>query len=179
MFDQEVLVLDERGPGILLAGSGMVTSISNYIHRSKDPDALARQVRRWMRSMNQTRSDCTDATPPAGQPKLGEFLKKAREDRSAAAFAGLDPALRPRAAMPQLLLSSSGTSATSAVPARSDKTASPKDITSQPRLAKSWRLLQPEQRRPPPDPSAEDSMICQTEERLSQKEAAKSGQGAA
>ena len=44
MFDHDVLVLDERGPGVLLAGGGMVTSISNYIQRSKDPDALERQV---------------------------------------------------------------------------------------------------------------------------------------
>ena len=74
MFDHDVLVLDERGPGVLLAGSSMVTSISNYIHRSKDPDALEREVRRWTRSMNQARSDFADATPPAGHPKLGEFL---------------------------------------------------------------------------------------------------------
>ena len=59
--------------------------------------------------MNQARSDFADATPPAGQPKLGEFLKKAGEDRS-------DRPLRPRATMPQPPLPSSGTSATSAVP---------------------------------------------------------------
>ena len=85
VFDHDVLVLDERGPGVLLTGGSMVTSISNYIHRSKYPDALARQVRRWTRSMNQARSNFADTTLPAGQPKLGEFLKKAREDRSAAA----------------------------------------------------------------------------------------------
>ena len=144
----------------------MVTSISNYIHRSKDPDALERQVRRWTRSMNQARSDFADATPPAGQLKLGEFL-------------------RPRATMPQPPLPSSGTSATSAVPSAvptavpsavpSDKTAAPKDITANPRLAKFLQPLQPQQRRPPTDSSAEDSLICQTEERLSQKKAAKSG----
>ena len=143
MFDHDVLVLDERGPGVLLAGGSMVTSISNYIHRSKDSEALARQVRRWTRSMNQARSDFADATPPAGERKLGEFLKKAEEDRSAAALAGLDPSPRPRAQMPQPPLSSSGTSATSAVPAGSDKTAAPKDITANPRLSKCLRPLQP------------------------------------
>ena len=101
MFDHDVLVLDERGPGVLLAGGSMVTSISNYIHGCKDPDALARQVGRWRRSMNQARSDFADATPPAGQPKLGEFLEKAGKDRSAAALAQLDPVLRPRATMLQ------------------------------------------------------------------------------
>ena len=174
LFDHDVLVLDERGPGVLLAGSSMVTSISSYIHRSKDPDALARQVRRWTRSMNQARSDFADATPPAGQPKRGQFLKKTGEDRS-------DPPLRPMATMPQPPLPSSGTSATSAVPSAapsavpSEKTAAPKDITANPRLAKVMRPLQPQQRRPPPDWSAEDSLIRQTEERLLQKEAAKSG----
>ena len=166
MFDHDVLVLDERGPGVLLAGSSMVTSISNYIHRSKDPDALEREVRRWTRSMNQARSDFADATPPAGQPKLAEFL-------------------RPRATMPKPPLPSSGTSATSAVPSAvltavpsavpSDKTAAPNDITANPRLAKFLRPLQPQPQRPPTDSSAEDSLIRQTEERLSQKEAPKSG----
>ena len=85
MFDHDVLVLDERGPGVLLAGGSMVNSISNYVHRNKDREALERQVRRWTRSMNQARSDSADTTPPAGQPKLGEFL-------------------RPRATMPQPLL---------------------------------------------------------------------------
>ena len=127
MFDNDLLVLDERGPGVLLAGGSMVTSISNYMNRSKDPDALERQVRRWTTSINQARSDFADATPPAGQPKLEEFL-------------------RPRGTMPQPLLLSSGTSATSAVPSAvptavpstvpSDKTAAPKDITANPRLAK-------------------------------------------
>ena len=165
MFDHDVSVLDERGPGDLLAGGSMVTSISNYIHRSKDPDALERQVRRWTRSMNQARSDFADATLPAGQPKLGEFL-------------------RPRTTMPQPPLPSSGTSATSAVPSAvptavpsavpSDKTAAPKDIRANPGLTKFLRPLQPQQRRPPTDSSAEDSLIRQTEERLLQKEAAKS-----
>ena len=45
MFDHDVLVLDERGRGVLLAGGSMVTSISHYMHRSKDPEALERQVR--------------------------------------------------------------------------------------------------------------------------------------
>ena len=165
MFDHDVLVLDERGPGVLLAGGSMVTSISNYIHRSKTPDTLERQVRRWMRSMNQARSDFADATPPADQPKLGEYL-------------------RPRATMPQPPLLSSGTSATSAFPCAvpsavpsavpPDKAAAPKDITANPRLAKFLRPLQPQQRRPPPDSSTEDCRIRQTEERLSQKEATKS-----
>ena len=84
-------------------------------------------------------------------------------------------ALRPRATMPQPPLPSSGTSAISAVPAGSDKIAAPKGITANPRLAKFLRLLQPQQRRPPPDWSAEDSLFSQTEERLSQKEAPKSG----
>ena len=44
MFDHDLLVLDERGPGVLLAGSSMVTSISSYMHRSKDPEALESQV---------------------------------------------------------------------------------------------------------------------------------------
>ena len=44
MFDHNVSVLDERGPGVLLAGGSMVISISNYMHRSKDPEALERQV---------------------------------------------------------------------------------------------------------------------------------------
>ena len=170
-----MLMLDERGPGVLLAGGSMVTSISNYIHQSKDPDALARQVRRRTRSMKQARSEFADATLPTGQLKLGEFLKKAGEDGSAAALAGLDPALRPRATMLQPLLSSSGRSATSAVPAGSDKTAAPKDITANPRLAKCLRPLQPQQRRAPPDSSAEHSLIRQTVGRLSQKEASKSG----
>ena len=169
MFDHNVLVLDERGPGVLIAGGSMVTSISNYIHRSKDPGALERQVRRWTRSMNHARSDFADATPPAGQPKLGEFL-------------------RPKATMPQPLLPPSSTTATSAVPSAvptamptavpsavlSDKTAAPKGITAHPRLAKFLRPLQPQPRRPPTESSAEDSLIRQTEERLSQKEAAKS-----
>ena len=158
-------MLDERGPGVLLAGGSMITSISNYIHRSKDPDALERQVGRWTRSMNQAPSDFADATPAAGQPKLGEFL-------------------RPRATMPQPPLPSSGTSATSAVQSAfptavpsavpSDKTAAPKEITANPQLAKSLRPLQLQQRRPPTDSNAEDSPICQTEEKLSQKEVAKS-----
>ena len=165
MSDNDVLVLDERGPGVLSAGGSMVTSISNYMHRSKDPDALERQVGRSTRCMNQARSDFADATPPAGQPKLEEFL-------------------RPRATMPQPPLPSSGTSATSAVPSAvptavpsavpSDKTAAPKDITANPGLAKFLRPLHPQQRRPPTDSSAEDSLIRQTEERLSQKEAVRS-----
>ena len=165
LFDHNVLVLDERGPGVLLTGGSMVTSISNYIHRSKDPEALERQVRRWKTSMNQARSDFADATPPAGQLKLGEFL-------------------RPRATMPQPPLPSSGTSATSAVPSPvltaipsavpSDKTAAPKDITAKPRLPKFLRPLQPQPQRAPTESRAEDSLIRQTEERLSQKEAAKS-----
>ena len=136
----------------------MVTSISNYIRRSKDPDALERHVRQWTRSMNQARSNFADATPPARQPKLGEFL-------------------RPRAAMPQPPLPSSGTSAMSAVPSAvpSDMTSAPKDITANPRLANFLRPLQPQQRRPPSDSSAEDLLICRTGERRSQKEAAKSG----
>ena len=77
--------------------------------------------------------------------------------------------------MPQPPLPSSGTSAMSAVPAGYDKTAAPKDITANPRLAKFLRPLQPQQQRPPPDSSAEASLICQTEERLSQKETVKSG----
>ena len=97
MFDHDVLVLDERGPGVLLAGSSMVTSMSNYMHRSKDTEALERQVRRWTRSMSQARSDFADATPPAGQHKLGEFL-------------------RPGATMPQPPPPQSGTTPTSAVP---------------------------------------------------------------
>ena len=72
------------------------------------------------------------------------------------------------------LLSSSETSATSAVPAGSDKTAELKDITANAQLAKFLRPLQPQQRRAPPDSSAEDSLIRHTEGRLSQKEAAKS-----
>ena len=166
MFDHDKLVLDERGPGILLAGGSMVTSISNDIHRSKDPDALERQVRRWTRSMNQAGLDFADATLRAGQPKQGEFL-------------------RPRATIPQALLPSSGRTATSALSSAvptavqsavpSDKTAAPKDITTNRRLAKFLRLLQPQQRRPPTDSSAEDFLIRQTEERLSQKEAAQSG----
>ena len=165
VFGHDVLVLDERGPGVLLAGGSMITSISNYIHRSRDPDALERQVRRWTRPMNQARSDFADATRPAGQPKLGEFL-------------------RPRATMPQPPLPSSGMSATSAVPSAvptavlsavlSDKTAAPKDITTNPQLAKIFRPVQSKQQRPPTDSSAEDSLIRQTEERLSPKEAAKS-----
>ena len=95
--------------------------------------------------MNQARSHFADASPPAGEPKLGEFLKKAGGDRSAAALAGLDPALRPRATMPQPPLSSSGTSATSAVLAGSDKTAARKDITANPQLAKFLPPLQPQQ----------------------------------
>ena len=45
MFDHDVLVLDVRDPGVLLAGGSMVISISNYMDRSKDPEALERQVR--------------------------------------------------------------------------------------------------------------------------------------
>ena len=165
MFDHDVLVLDERGPGILLASGSMVTSISNYIHRSKDPEALERQVRRRRRSINQARSDFADATPPAGQPKLGEFL-------------------RPRATMLKPLLPPSGTTATSAFPSAvptavpsanpSDETAAPKGITVYPRTAKFLRPLQLQPRRPPSQTSAEDSLIRGTEERLSQKGAAKS-----
>ena len=168
MFDHDVLVLDERGPGVLLASGSMVTSISNYIHRSKDPEALERQVRRWTRSMNQARSDYADATPLAGQPKLREFL-------------------RPRATMPQPPLPASGTTATSAVPSAvltavptavpsavlSDETPAPKVITAHPQVANFLRPLQPQPRRPPTESSAEDSLIRQTKERLSQKEAAK------
>ena len=75
MFDHDVLVLDERGPGILLTGGSMVISISNYMDRSRDPEALERQVRGWTRSMNQAPTDFADATPLAGRPKLGEFLR--------------------------------------------------------------------------------------------------------
>ena len=100
---------------------------------------------------------------------------KAGEDQSAAALAGLHLALRPRATMPEPPLSSSGPSATSAVPTGSDKTAAPKDITANPRLAKFLRPLQPQPRRPPPDSAAEDSLIRQTEVRLWQKRAARSG----
>ena len=166
MFDHDVLVLDERGPGVLLAGSSMVTSISNYMHRSKNPEALERQVRRWTRSMNQARSDFADATQPASQPKLGEFL-------------------RPRATMTQPPLPPSGTTPTSAVPSAvrtavptavlSDKTTAPKGITAHPRLAKFLRALQPQPRRPPKEiRQAEEQLIRQAEERLSQKQAAKS-----
>ena len=179
MFDHDVLVLDERGPGVLLAGGSMVISISNYMHRSKDPEALERQVRRWTRSMNQARTDFADATPPAGQPKLGEVL-------------------RPRATMPQQLLPLSGTTPTTAIPTAlltavptavptaapsdktaepkgitapavpSDKTAAPKGITAHPRLAKFLRPLQP--RRPPTEirqeEEGEEQLIRQAEERL-------------
>ena len=124
MFDHNVLVLDERGPGVLLAGGSMVISIGNYMHRSKNLEALERQVRRWTRSLNQFRTDFADAIPPAGQPKLREFL-------------------RPRATMPQPPLPPSGTTPTTAVQtalltavptavptaAASDKTAAPKGIT--------------------------------------------------
>ena len=135
VFNHDVLVLDVRGPGFFLAGGSMVTSISNYMHRSNDPKALERQVRRWKRSMNQARSDFADATPPAGQPKLGEFL-------------------RPTASMPQPQLPPFGTTPTSAVPSAvptaaqtaiptaaqtalptaipSDKTAPPKGIAAHP-----------------------------------------------
>ena len=177
-----MLVLDERGPGVLLACGSMVTSISNYMHRSKDPEALERQVRQWTRSMNQALSDFADATPPAGQPKLGEFL-------------------RPRATMPQPPLPPFGTTPTSAVPSAiptatwtaiptavptaaqtavptavpSDKTAPPKGIAAHPRLAKFLRPLQPQPRRPSTEiHQAEEQLICQAEERLSRKEAAKS-----
>ena len=187
MFDHDVLVLDERGPGVLLAGGSMVISISNYMHRSRDPQELERQVRRWTSSMNKARTDFADATPPAGQPKLGEFL-------------------RPRATMPQPPLPPSGTTPTTAVPTAlptavpsdktaapkgitapavpsdktaapkgiaapvvpSDKTAAPKGIGAHPRLAKFLRLLQP--RRPPTEIGQEEEekeqLIRQAEERL-------------
>ena len=166
MFDHDVFVLDERGPSVLLAGGSMVTSISNYMHRSKGPEALERQVRRWTRSMNQAWLDFADATPPAGQPKLGQFL-------------------RPRATMPQPPLPLSGTTPTSVIPSAlptavptavpSDKTAAPKGIAAHPRLAKFLRPLQPQPQRPPTEiHQAEEQLIRQAEERLSQKEAAKS-----
>ena len=187
MFHHDVLVLDERGPGVLLAGGSMVISISNYMHRSRDPEALERQVRRWTRSMNQAGTDFADATPPVGQPKLGEFL-------------------RPRATMPQPPLPQSGTTPTTAVPTAlptavpsdktaapkgitapavpsdktaapkgitapavpSDKTAAPKGIAAHPRLAKFLRPLQP--RRPSTEirqeEEEEEQLIRQAEERL-------------
>ena len=187
MFDHDVLVLDERGPGVLLAGGSMVISISNYMHRSRAPEALERHVHRWTRSMNQARTDFADATPPAGQPKMGEFL-------------------RPRATMPQPPLPPSGTTPTTAVPTAlrtavpsdktaapkgitapavpsdktaapkgitapavpSDKTAAPKGIAAHPRLAKFLRPLQP--RRPPTEirqeEEEEEQLIRQAEERL-------------
>ena len=55
-----------------------------------------------------------------------------------------------------------------------DETAASKGITAHPRLAKFLRPLQPQPRRPPTETSAEDSLIRQTGDRLSQKEAAKS-----
>ena len=166
----------------------MVISISNYMHCSRDPEALERQIRRWTRSMNQARTDFTDATPPAGQLKLGEFL-------------------RPRATMPQPPLPPSGTTPTTAVPTAlpnaipsdktaaprgitapavpsdktaapkgitapavpSDKTAAPKGIAAHPRLAKFLRPLQPG--RPPTEirqeeEEEEEQLIRQAEERL-------------
>ena len=119
--------------------------------------------------MNQARSAFADATPPEGQPKLEEFL-------------------RPRATMPQPLLPLPGTTARSAVLSAvptalptavpsavpSAETAVPKGITAHPRLEKFLRPLQPQPRGPPTEASAEDSLIHQTEGRLSQKEAAKS-----
>ena len=90
--------------------------------------------------------------------------------------------------MPQPPLPPSGTTATSAVPSAvptavptavpsavpSDETAAPKGITAHPRLANFLRPLQPQPRRAAIEASAEDSLIRQTEERLCQKEAAKS-----
>ena len=181
MFDHDVLVLDERGPGVLLAGSSMVTSISNYMHRSKDPEALERQVRRWTRSMNQAWSDFADATPPAGQPKLAEFLRP----RETMPQPPLPPSVTtPPSAVPSAVPSAARTAIPTAVPTAaqtavptavpSDKMARPKDIAAHPRLAKFLRPLQPQPRRPPTEiHEAEEQLICQAEERLSQKEAGK------
>ena len=137
--------------------------------------------------MNQARTDFADATPPAGQPKLGEFL-------------------RPRATMPQPPRPPSGTTPTTAVPTAlptavpsdktaapkgitapavpsdktaapkgitapavpSDKTAAPKGIAAHPRLAEFLRPLQP--RMPPTEirqeEEEEEQLIRQAEERL-------------
>ena len=124
----DVLVLDEEGPGVFLAGGSMVISINNYMHRSKDLEALQRQVRRLTRSMNQARTEFADATPLAGQPKPGEFLRT----RATMPQPPLPPSsTTPTTAVPTALLTAVLTAVPTAVPtaAPSDKTAAPKGIT--------------------------------------------------